>query len=217
MDAREILALLMQVGQQDLAAVVEAELAKYSYVGGRRVRIRPLPELPADAATTVHRVKVTLHGSRPPEWRRLDIPSAMPLDQVHDVLQVAFGWHGLHLHLFETMSGRFGPPDRDEWGESGLDETTATLAQVAGAEKAKVVYIYDFGDDWRHDIVVEQIMPASPGVAYPRCVAGRGHAQPEGGGIWAANEAARKAGSREPFDSDEVTRALTALATVLVP
>jgi Plasmid pRiA4b ORF-3-like protein len=27
----------------------------------------------------------------------------MPLNLVHAVLQVAFGWHGYHLHAFETM------------------------------------------------------------------------------------------------------------------
>jgi hypothetical protein len=42
------------------------------------------------------------------------------------------------------------------------------LAQVAAEEKAKIVYVYDFGDDWRHDIVVEKITPALPGV-HPRC------------------------------------------------
>jgi Plasmid pRiA4b ORF-3-like protein len=37
----------------------------------------------------VHRVKVSLYGAKPPVWRRLEIPSAMPLDRVHAVLQVA--------------------------------------------------------------------------------------------------------------------------------
>ena len=52
---------------------------------------------------------------------------------------------------------------------AGSLEATATLAQVAGAEWAKAVYSYNFRDDWRHDIVVEKIIPAKPGVAYPRC------------------------------------------------
>ncbi|HLJ98812.1 MAG TPA: plasmid pRiA4b ORF-3 family protein [Streptosporangiaceae bacterium] len=217
MSAREMLALLMKAGQEASMAAIEAELANYTYVGGKRVRIQPLPELQADGARTVHRVKVALYGSRPPVWRRLDIPSAMPLDKVHEVLQVAFDWYDLHLHSFETPSGRFGSPGRDEWGEPDLDETTAALGQVAGAEKAKVVYVYDFGDDWRHDIVVEKILPATQSVAYPRCITGRGQAPAEdSGGIWAANEATEEAGSAEPFDPDEVTEALAALATVLV-
>jgi Plasmid pRiA4b ORF-3-like protein len=209
----EMLALLIKAGQQAGMAAIEAELASHTYVGGKRVRIQPLPKLAADAARTVHRVKVTLYGSKPPVWRRLDIPSAMPLDQLHEVLQVAFEWYDMHLHSFETTSGRFGPADRDDWGEPDIDETTATLGQVAGAEKAKVVYIYDFGDDWRHDIVVEKVLPATPGVAYPRCITGRGQAPAEdSGGIWAAIEA----DGGEPLDPDEVTGALAALATVLI-
>jgi Plasmid pRiA4b ORF-3-like protein len=51
-------------------------------------------------------------------------------------------------------------------------EDEVAIAQVAAEEKAKVVYVYDFGDDWRHDIVVEKIIPAEPGVAYPRYTAG---------------------------------------------
>jgi hypothetical protein len=54
------------------------------------------------------------------------------------------------------------------------DESAAALAQVAEEEKAKIVYVYDFGDDWRHDIVVKKITPALPGAAYPRCTGGRG-------------------------------------------
>jgi hypothetical protein len=62
-------------------------------VGGRRVPWQELPELPKEAVTTVHRVKVSLYGAKPPVWRRLEIPSAMPLNLMHAVLQVAFDWH----------------------------------------------------------------------------------------------------------------------------
>ena len=65
----------------------------------------------------------------------------------------------------------------------------APVFSRTAAEKAKVVYVYDFGDDWRHDIVVEKIAPAEPGVAYPRCTGGRREAPPENcGGISAFNE-----------------------------
>jgi len=113
----------------------------------------------------------------------------MPLNLVHAVLQIAFDWHGYHLHVFETVCGEFGSPGEDYDSAERQDETTATLAQVAGAERAKAVYSYDFGDDWRHDIVVEKIIPAGPGVAYPRCTGGRRDGPPEDcGGIWVFNE-----------------------------
>ena len=56
-----------------------------TFVGGKRVAIQKLPRLPKEAATTVHRVKVSLHGAKPPVWRRIEIPSAMRLDLVHEV------------------------------------------------------------------------------------------------------------------------------------
>ncbi len=173
----------------DLEHADNATSREQTFVGGKRVARQELPELPKEAATTVHRVKVSLYGAKPPVWRRLEIPSAMPLNLVHAALQIAFDWHGYHLHAFETVCGEFGSPDQDDdWAER-QDETTAMLVQVAEAERAKVVYSYDFGDDWRHDIVVEKIIPAEPGVAYPRCTGGRRDGPPEDcGGIWVFNE-----------------------------
>ncbi len=87
---------------------------------------------------------------------------------------------------------------------------------MAVAERAKVVYAYDFGDDWRHDIVVEKIAPAEPGVAYPRCTGARRAAPPEDcGGIWAFNE--YQAELDDTFDADEVTVRLVGLAEFLIP
>jgi hypothetical protein len=77
------------------------------------------------------------------------------------------------------------------------------------------VYSYDFGDDWRHDLMVEKILPAEPGVAYPRCTAGRREAPPEdSGGIWAFNE--QQADLTDTFDANEVNELLADLATVLI-
>ena len=51
----------------------------------------------------MHRVKVSLYGTKPPVWRRLENHSAMPLNLVHAALQIAFDWHGYLLHVFETV------------------------------------------------------------------------------------------------------------------
>ena len=87
---------------------------------------------------------------------------------------------------------------------------------MAGAERAKVVYRYDFGDDWRHEIVVEKIIPAEPGVAYPRCTDGRRDAPPEDcGGIWVFNE--QFADLADVFNVDDLNERLADQATVLIP
>jgi Plasmid pRiA4b ORF-3-like protein len=214
----ELERLLLQLMGTSVEALEQQMLSRFkreTFVGGKRVTRQELPELPEDAVTTVHRVKVSLYGAKPPVWRRLEIPSAMPLNLVHAVLQVAFGWHDYHLHVFETVCGQFGSPDLDDWAER-QDEATATLAQVAGAERAKAVYRYDFGDDWRHDIVVEKIIPAEPGVAYPRCTGGRRDGPPEDcGGIWVFNEQFAEFG--DLFTVAELNERLADLATVLIP
>jgi len=215
----ELARMLLQMEANASEVLMQQMLDQFkqqTFVGGKRVAVQKLPRLPKKAATTVHRVKVSLHGAKPPVWRRLEIPSAMRLDLVHEVIQVAFDWHGYHLHAFETVCGEFGSPDDDDDWSDRKDETTAALAQVAAAERAKVVYAYDFGDDWRHDIVVEKIMAAEPGIAYPRCTGGRRVAPPEDcGGIWAFNQ--YQADLVDTFGADEVTARLADLAEVLIP
>jgi hypothetical protein len=175
--ADELARMLWQAEAKAAGVLMQQTLDRFgrqTFVGGRRVPIQKLPRLPKRAATTVHQVKVSLHGAKPPVWRQIEIPSAMRLDLVHEVMQAAFGWDGYHLHAFETVCGEFGAPDDDDDWSDRKDEATAALAQVAAAEKAKVVYLYDFGDDWRHDIVVEKIAPAGPGLPTRAAPAGGG-------------------------------------------
>ena len=214
-----ILRMLLAHAGDSFEDRLQQELAKQTFVGGKHVVKQKLPKLPKRAETTVHVVKVNLHGAKPPVWRRLEIPSAMTLDLVHQVLQTAFDWDDYHLHSFETVCGEFGDPSQDDdWSERG-DESATALAQVAAGEKAKVVYVYDFGDDWRHDIVVEKILPAAQGIAYPRCTAGRGETPAEdSGGIWAFNEARAQDGAPGgSFDPAHLTEALADLAGVITP
>ncbi|HSV67974.1 MAG TPA: plasmid pRiA4b ORF-3 family protein [Mycobacteriales bacterium] len=139
---------------------------------------------PARAATsrTVHKMKITLRGSKPPIWRRLEVPSGITLLQLHEVIQEAFGWDGHHMWVFSTPTGEFGVTDR----ELGHRSAAATkLDDVASRAGDRIRYTYDFGDDWEHDITVEAVLSAEPGLAYPRCTGGRRACPPEDcGGIW---------------------------------
>lgn len=183
-----------------------------------KAEARPLPPLPASAATSVHRVKVSLRGARPMVWRRLEVPSDLPLSVLHEVIQTAFGWFDCHLHQFETAWGGFGDPAQDDFWSMRADESTATLAQVAGEAKATVGYVYDFGDEWRHDLVVEAIVPAVPGVRYPRCLASRGvPPQENSGGIAAFNSRPPGTEPGPVEDAESLTSQLAGLAGVVVP
>ncbi|PSL52350.1 pRiA4b ORF-3-like protein [Saccharothrix carnea] len=146
-------------------------------------RLELLPEAaPTALDTSVHRLKVTLRGSKPPIWRRVEVLSSTPLVRLHQVIQDLFAWEDYHLWVFDTPQGKYGMPDL-ELGHG--DAATVTLADVARDHKDRIGYLYDFGDAWDHDILVEAVVQAEPGVAYPRCLTGRRAAPPEdSGGIW---------------------------------
>ena len=127
------------------------------------------PKRPHTAS--IYQIKVTLKGRRPPICCRLQLRGETRLSELHAILQIAMGWADAHLHQFKAGEQSFGKPDPDDWAEV-RDERKVRLSQVAPTEKARLVYEYDFGDSWEHEIVVEKILPPQPGVPYPVCVAG---------------------------------------------
>jgi hypothetical protein len=127
----------------------------------------------------VHRLKITLRGSQPPIWRRMEVPSTIRLDWLHEVLQSAFDWENYHMWVFSTDRGEYGEPDP---GLGFRAASGVSLAGVAPTAGARLRYTYDFGDDWYHDILVEAVDRAAEGVAYPRCTGGRRAGPPEDSG-----------------------------------
>jgi Plasmid pRiA4b ORF-3-like protein len=163
----------------------------------------PAPRRKAPPPRNTHRVKVTLRGAKPPIWRRLEVPSDISLERLHRVIQMAFEWEDDHLHVFETSAGLYGVV-----GEDALDgiknDAYKKLSTVADWPGDHLRYVYDFGDNWELDIVVEAVSPAEPGVRYPRCTGGRRASPPEdSGGVWGYAEMLNILAN--PRHSDHVT------------
>ena len=121
---------------------------------------------------SIHQLKVTLATIAPPIWRRLHVCSEATLAELHLVLQNAMGWEDYHLHFFEVGWTRYG-------GGEGRDETAVTLGGVLPREGDRMMYRYDFGDNWDHIIDVQKIHRPHSGTTYPRCSAGRRACPPE--------------------------------------
>jgi hypothetical protein len=135
----------------------------------------------------VLRLHVVLEDTDPSVWRTVLVPASIRLDLLHGVLQSALGWTDSHLHMFSLGEARFGWVDPD-FDEDVTDETTVRLSDIAGPG-SRIGYEYDFGDSWEHEITVEAVSPAEPGVAYPRCLDGGGACPPEDcGGVWGYHE-----------------------------
>src|SRR5713101_6463770 len=96
---------------------------------------------------SVHQLKITLKATKPPIWRRLEVPSAATLQELHQVILTAFDWHGGHLHEFDAGGARFGEPHPDDYVRV-QDERRVTLGRLAPAAGDTFDYLYDFGDSW---------------------------------------------------------------------
>ena len=138
------------------------------------------------ATATVHRLKVTLRGSKPPIWRRIVVPSDITLGDLHVILQDVMGWDNDHLHDFTIDGMSYADPDMvDDFDE---DEHETRLADVVPNAGARFRYMYDFGDSWDHEILVEAVSAPEPGQTYPVCLTGRRAGPPDDvGGIWRYN------------------------------
>jgi hypothetical protein len=124
----------------------------------------------------IAQLKVTLLGTEPPVWRRLLVPATIRLDRLDRVVQAAMGWTNSHLHMFIHADGRYGVPDLDF---PLHDERRATLRDLIAREGDTVMYEYDFGDGWEHEIVLEELLAAEPSGRYPTCTAGARACPPE--------------------------------------
>lgn len=117
-----------------------------------------------------YQVHVQLRDIQPAIWRRLVLPDDLPLPRVHAALQYAFNWSGGHLHEFAVGPVCFGEPDPKE-GHQPIDEKGVTLNQLAHDVGDRILYRYDFGDGWEHDLVLENLR-AGEANRVPRCVEG---------------------------------------------
>jgi len=132
---------------------------------------------------TVYRLKVSLRGSRPPIWRRVEVPADVTLFQLHGILQRVMGWTDSHLHQFRRGSTYYGQSD-PEFGMPREDERRIRLNDVLRRPRERMVYEYDFGDGWEHDVVLEAAGSDTAVEPRVRVLAGKGACPPEDvGGI----------------------------------
>lgn len=135
----------------------------------------------------VYQIKITLKGSKPPIWRRFQVTGDTTLQKLHGIIQIVMGWENSHLHQFIIGGKEFGEPDSefDDFGPGTFNEKKFKLNNVVKKEKQRFEYQYDFGDDWRHDILIEKILPLDPSIKYPVVLDGKRACPPEDcGGVW---------------------------------
>lgn len=147
-------------------------------------------------AESLYQLKVTLKNVKPPVWRRLLLSASATFWELHLAIQDSFGWADYHLHEFylgspydrKAQNIKIPYPDDDDFWDNGkeaLDESITLLADHLSEKQPKATYIYDFGDNWEHQIVLEKELAFDPKKKYPQVIDGK-RACPweDSGGPW---------------------------------
>ena len=136
----------------------------------------------------IYQIKISLRGSKPKIWRRILIPADMFLPEFHETIQITMGWTDSHLHQFVKNRTFYSQKraDDDFWDEmDNVDYSNIKVSDLLKKEKDKIIYEYDFGDGWQHDILLEKIEKNGVNENIPICLTGKNNCPPEDcGGIW---------------------------------
>ncbi len=139
-----------------------------------------------------YRFKVKLKRRRS-IWRSVVLRGDQTLDDLHEVIFSAFDRGDFHLYCFyfPNAAARRAPlgkrhmsyisPEAFEPSTYDNRESadSATLDELHFRTGQTFEYLFDFGDEWWHEITVEEIGPSESGATYPRIVAQRGDSPPQ--------------------------------------
>lgn len=106
-------------------------------------------------------LKIQLLYIEPAIWRRFVVPANITLDRLHDVIQIVMGWTDSHLHEFTIGNKRY--TEYPESKEDGLACGRYRLGELIKQKGRVFRYLYDFGDDWEHELVLEESRYFKPG------------------------------------------------------
>lgn len=137
---------------------------------------------------TIYQFKITLVGSKPPIWRRIQVADCT-LDKLHEHIQTAMGWTNSHLHHFRLGEQLYGDPLLMEENMEEMNYRDSTRTKISkivpkAGNRFSFTYEYDFGDGWEHEVLFEGWPKKEPGTEYPLCLEGARACPPEDvGGI----------------------------------
>lgn len=107
-------------------------------------------------------LKIRLLEIEPDIWRRFVVPGDITLDRLHDVIQIVMDWQDYHLHEFTIGKKRY--TENPESREEGVEGGRYRLVDLIKQKGRTFGYLYDFGDDWAHEIVIEDSRYFDPGL-----------------------------------------------------
>lgn len=123
-------------------------------------------------------LRIKLLDVKPAVSRTLRVPISLRYDQLHVLIQLAFGWENYHMYSFQPKGqekeyqAQISEMDFGS-GEVGLASESYVYPDIA---ESPVTYTYDFGENWEHEITLKRVLTFDElgQQPLPACVTGRG-------------------------------------------
>ena len=148
-----------------------------------RARIMAARDISNGMATpdSVWALRISLMGGEPEIWRRFLVPCDITLMIFHEIIQTVMGWQDNHLFEFHLDHGRFGTrhPEFQDTRNPVSSARSAILRDVISTDIRQFQYVYDMGDYWVHEIVLEEVLSNDTGETFLQCVGGANQCPPE--------------------------------------
>ena len=118
-------------------------------------------------------LKITLNETSPAIWRRVLVPASVKFFDLHHIIQMSMGWTNSHLFEFQVGDYKIGYTEPNENFDDVANASEVTLDLLLMKEGFTFTYLYDFGDYWKHTVVIEKISENEAGKVYPVCTDGQ--------------------------------------------
>lgn len=127
--------------------------------------------------TNILKLRIKITDIEPEIWREILIENNITFKKLHEIIQLSFGWTNSHLYNFDVNGILFSIPDI-EFENNDLDIKNK-VTEFLIEKGQKVLYIYDFGDNWEHEIEIVEVLEKEKGIRYPKCLDGSRNGPPE--------------------------------------
>ena len=136
----------------------------------------------------IARLRIGLAEMPRPVMRRIEVPLAIHLSDLHLVIQHAMGWENRHPYEFRatenTVYGEVDPKSQFTHRLSSADSTLGDICRHLN-KNLTFAYLYDFRDEWMHRVKLQGIGEADPDRTYPYLLSANRRCPPEDcGGPW---------------------------------
>jgi hypothetical protein len=130
-------------------------------------------------AGKIYQLRIQLQEVEPAVWRSVRVPAAITLTRLHKVFQIVMGWNDSHLHEFRIGAMRYSVPDPDFPEQGVISDKRAVLQEVLKPSISQFSYLYDFGDGWEHDVLIESTSSTVENESALLCLAGANACPPD--------------------------------------